>query len=285
MGAVVPATRTRWVVLLLISLMYMITYMDRSNISVAAPKMAEEFHLSKIALGLVFSAFLWAYAIGQIPGGWLADRFGPRKVLLLIVPFWSAMTALTAAARGDVSLIGTRFVFGLGEAGAFPTATRAMQMWFPKEERGLVQGMTHSFSRFAIAAVPPVAVAMMAARGWRSVFYTFALAGIVWSAVFYAYYRNRPEEHKQVNQEELVRIRGLSGRQYPAPGGGEFSGTVTGIMNMGGSLAASFSPIVFGVLTQRGFWIAPFLVTAGVLLAGALIWAFLIDPETPIAVI
>ena len=124
-------SRTRWFVLFLISLMYLITYMDRANISVTAPAMASEFGLSKIEMGLVFSAFAWAYAAGQIPGGWLADRFGPKKVLLSIVSFWSFMTAATAWPVGALSLFIVRFLFGLGEAGAFPTATRAMQLWFP----------------------------------------------------------------------------------------------------------------------------------------------------------
>src|ERR1700674_4103286 len=132
-----PPTKTRWLVLLLISLMYMITYMDRTGISIAAPAMAKEYGLTQTAIGIVFSVFLWAYAIGQIPGGWFADRLGPRLVLLIIVPFWSLMTAMTAIAAGVASLIAIRFVFGLAESGAFPTATRAMQLWFPKAERGL----------------------------------------------------------------------------------------------------------------------------------------------------
>ncbi len=143
-------SRIRWFVLLLISLMYLITYMDRANISVTASAMASEFGLSKVEMGLVFSAFAWAYAIGQIPGGWLADRFGPKRVLLSIVSFWSLMTAMTAWTTGLLSLFSVRFIFGLGEAGAFPTATRAMQLWFPKEERGFIQGVTHCFSRLAV---------------------------------------------------------------------------------------------------------------------------------------
>ena len=125
-GTLARARRThvRWYVLLLISLMYMITYMDRTGISIAAPAMAKEFGLSQTAVGVVFSVFLWAYAIGQIPLGWLADRLGPRLVLLVIVPFWSLMTAMTAMATGVASLIAIRFVFGLGESGAFPAAPR-----------------------------------------------------------------------------------------------------------------------------------------------------------------
>jgi sugar phosphate permease len=413
------------VVLFLISLMYLITYMDRTNISVAAPAMAEEFGLSKTEFGIVFSAFLWAYSIGQIPGGWLADRFGPRRVLLFIVPFWSLMTVATAFTVGRISLVFTRFVFGLGEAGAFPTATRAMQLWFPHSERGLVQGVTHSFSRFAVAIVPFIAVSIMVAFGWRWIFYLFGLGGFTWALIFFFSYRNRPEEHKGVNELELAQIRGrnpdgtikpsasqgarpapwgaifgspnmwyiaaaygaffygtyfymtwfptylleyrqlslqamgvfaslpflagmigdvaggsltdtlykrtgklkLARRAVAAPAmlasavclipaattgsawtalacltasffflemvigpawavpmdvGGEFSGTVTGVMNMAGSLSASASPIVFGFLVERGSWTAPFYITAMILLAGSLIWTFLINPEVSV---
>ena len=162
--------------------------------------MAKEFGLSQTAIGIVFSVFLWAYAIGQIPLGWLADRLGPRLVLLIIVPFWSLMTAMTAIASGVASLIGIRFVFGLAESGAFPAATRAMQLWFPKAERGIVHGVTHSFSRFAVAIVPFVAVSIMVAFGWRWIFYLFGAAGLLWSLAFYLLYRNLPEEHPKVNR-------------------------------------------------------------------------------------
>ncbi|HEY1472778.1 MAG TPA: MFS transporter [Pseudolabrys sp.] len=418
-SAGVTRSRIRWFVLFLISLMYLITYMDRANISVTAPAMATEFGLSKVEMGFVFSAFAWAYAVGQVPGGWLADRFGPKKVLLSIVTFWSLMTAMTAWASGAISLFVVRFVFGLGEAGAFPTATRAMQLWFPKEERGFIQGVTHCFSRLAVAVTPFIAVAIMTTFGWRWVFYSFALIGVVWAAAFAVLYRNRPQEHPRVNEAELAYIRGgleeasihstdqqrvpwrriftsknmwyiaagyfcffygsyfyltwfptylleyrhlslkavgflasvplitamvgdivgglltdtlyrrtkrlnFSRRIVAAPAllgaavflipaattgdaitaivclaasnfflemvlgpawavpmdvAGPSSGTVTGVMNMTGAVGASISPLVFGALVQHGSWIAPFFVTAAILVAGALIWIFLIDPE------
>ena len=184
-------SRVRWFVLFLISVMYLITYMDRANISVTAQAMSVEFGLSKTEMGLVFSAFAWAYALGQVPGGWLADHFGPKKVLLSIVSFWSLMTAVTAMVSGFFSLFIVRFVFGLGEAGAFPTASRAMQLWFPKQERGFIQGVTHCFSRLAVAVTPFVAVAIMSAFGWRWVFYSFALIGALWAIWFAIVYRNR----------------------------------------------------------------------------------------------
>src|SRR5260370_37710115 len=188
----------------------MITYMDRRNISIAAPAIAKELSFSKTEIAVFFSAFAWAYAAGQVPGGWLADFFGPKRVRLAIVPFWSLMTAAPALGSGATSFFIIRFAFGLGEAGAFPTASRAMQLWFPKSERGFVQGMTHCFSRLAVVITPPLAVIIMNAWGWRWIFYIFALLGIAWSLLFFFLYRNRPEDEARVNAEELSHIRGTS---------------------------------------------------------------------------
>ena len=148
-------SRGRWYVLLLISVMYLITYLDRVNISTAAPAISKEFGFDKVTMGIIFSAFVWAYAAFQVPGGWLSDRFGARGVLAGVVGYWSIMTAATAAAFGAVSFVVVRFLFGVGEAGAFPGATRAMQLWYPRRERGLVQGVTHSASRLGAAIAPP----------------------------------------------------------------------------------------------------------------------------------
>jgi MFS family permease len=109
------------------------------NISTAAPVISNEFGFDKVTMGIIFSAFVWAYALFQVPGGWLNDRFGPRRVLAIIVAYWSVMTAATAAATGAVSFVFVRFLFGIGEGGAFPGATRAMQLWYPRHERGFCQ--------------------------------------------------------------------------------------------------------------------------------------------------
>src|SRR6202521_5928787 len=153
----------RWYVLVLISLMYLITYLDRVNISTVAPVISKEFGFDKITMGVIFSAFGWAYAMFQVPGGWLGDRFGARNVLTVIVSYWSAMTAATAVASGAPSFMVLRFLFGMGEAGAFPGATRAMQLWYPRHERGFVQGVTHSASRLGAAIAPPIVVLIMTA--------------------------------------------------------------------------------------------------------------------------
>src|ERR1700687_2274807 len=198
----------RWYVLFLISVMYLITYLDRVNISVAAPEITKEFGFDKITMGVIFSAFGWAYAMFQVPGGWLGDRFGARNVLTVIVSYWSAMTAATAAATGATSFVAIRFLFGIGEAGAFPGATRAMQLWYPRQERGFVQGITHTARRLGAAIAPPIVVLIMTTLGWQSVFYICGAVGIVWSVLWYLAYRNLPEEHGLVNRAELEQIRG-----------------------------------------------------------------------------
>src|ERR1700752_4887175 len=161
-------SRGRWYVLFLISVMYLITYLDRVNISTAAPQISKEFGFDNVTMGFIFSAFVWAYALFQVPGGWMSDRFGARTVLGTIVAYWSIMTAATAAATGAVSFIALRFLFGIGEAGGFPGAARSMQLWYPREERGLVQGLTHSASRLGAAIAPPLVVLIMTTWGWRS---------------------------------------------------------------------------------------------------------------------
>src|SRR6201998_4709189 len=187
-------SRSRWDVLLLISIMYLITYLDRVNISTAAPLISKEFGFDKITMGFIFSAFVWSYALFQVPGGWLSDRFGARKVLTGVVAYWSILTAATASAFSATSFIAIRFLFGVGEAGAFPGATRAMQLWYPRSERGFVQGITHSASRAGAAIAPPIVLLIMLggqldvpylnfsismpALGWRSAFLICGLFGL-----------------------------------------------------------------------------------------------------------
>ena len=155
------------IVLGLLCVMYLITYVDRVNISTAAPVISQEFGFDKITMGIIFSAFVWAYALFQVPGGWLSDRFGARNVLTTIVAYWSVMTAATAAATGAMSFVAVRFLFGMGEACAFPGATRAMQLWYPRQERGLVQGLTHSTSRLGAAIAPSIVAVIVTTLGWR----------------------------------------------------------------------------------------------------------------------
>jgi sugar phosphate permease len=148
--------KTRYLILAVICLMYFITYIDRVNISVTGPLIKQEFGLSTTELGIVFSAFAYSYAAMQIIGGWCADRFGPRIVLTVLSCIWAIATILCGFAWGLTSLLIFRFILGLGEGGAFPTATRAFTFWLPATERGFAQGITHSFARLGGALTPPV---------------------------------------------------------------------------------------------------------------------------------
>jgi sugar phosphate permease len=415
-------SHVRWVVLLLLCLMYLITYLDRVSLANTAGPIMKEYGFDKVTMGIIFSAFIWAYALFQVPGGWLGDRFGPRKVLSVIMAYRTVIAILTTGALGFASFWGIRFALGVGEAGAFPTATRAMQMWFPRDERGFVQGVSHAASRLGAAVGPPIAVAIMIHYGWRSVFYVIGALSLLWSILYLVMYRNMPEETSLVSRAELARIRGLNEKgeikqaniqkrpkvpwnillkhgnmwavmcayatyiyslwfflswlpsylvEYrhftviktglyasmplmagvmgdafggwatdklllktnnlkfarrsvaivamlgcgtstlfaamsaspftavycltvamfflemtigpawavPMDIGGEFSGTVSGMMNMGGQFVGALSPTIFGYLVSRGSWVAPFVVSAGLLFIGAAIWAFWIDPE------
>jgi sugar phosphate permease len=158
-----------------------------------------------------------SYALFQIPGGWLGDRFGPRRVLAVIVLWWSVFTAATSLALGKWSMYVVRFLFGMGESGAFPTATRALSFWLPASERGFAQGITHSGARLGAALTPPIAVALIAGFGWRSVFYIFGLIGALWAVIWLWYYRDRPEQHASVNTAEIAVIQ-EDGKTTPSSG-------------------------------------------------------------------
>ena len=195
-------TRVRYIVLSLTVSAYMITYMDRVVISSAAPVMQKELALSMVTMGWILSSFRWGYALFQIPGGWLGDRIGPRRALSLIVAWWSLFTSATALAWNAATMIVFRFLFGVGEAGAFPIATRSLSRWMLPTERGFAQGVTHAGSRLGAALTPPIVVALIAAYGWRAPFLLFGILGVVWAAAWFSYYRDTPEQHTGVNSAE-----------------------------------------------------------------------------------
>lgn len=200
-------TRVRHIVLWLTVLAYMITYMDRVVISSAVPSIRQEFGFDMLTMGWILASFRWGYSLFQIPGGWMGDRIGPRRALALIVTWWSAFTSLTAAAWSAGSMAGFRFLFGIGEAGAFPIATRSLSRWILPAERGFAQGVTHAGSRLGAALTPPLVVALIVAYGWRAPFFVFGVLGLVWSAVWYFYYRDTPDQHRGTNEAERQLIR------------------------------------------------------------------------------
>jgi sugar phosphate permease len=176
--------------------------MDRVVISSAVPAIQAEFGFSIVTMGWILSSFRWGYALFQIPGGWLGDRIGPRRALTLIVTWWSLFTSATALAWNAGSMAVVRFLFGVGEAGAFPIATRSLSRWMLREERGFAQGVTHAGSRLGAALTPTLVVLLITAAGWRSAFVLFGVLGLLWAAVWYWYYRDTPAEHGSVNNAE-----------------------------------------------------------------------------------
>ena len=200
-------TRVRHVVLWLTVAVYMITYMDRVAISTAVPSIQKEFGFSLVTMGWILGAFQLSYAIFQIPGGWLGDRFGPRRTLTGIVMWWSAFTMATTMAWSAVSMAGIRFLFGMGEAGSFPVATRSLSRWMLPAERGFAQGITHAGARLGAALTPALAAFLIAGYGWKAPFICFGLIGAVWAVVWFAYYRDNPGEHAGVNAAEREMIQ------------------------------------------------------------------------------
>jgi MFS transporter, ACS family, glucarate transporter len=190
---------------------YMITYMDRVVISSAVPYIRQEFGLSMVTMGGILSSFYLGYALFQVPGGWLGDRIGPRRALALIVCWWSVFTAATALCWSAASMSVCRFLFGAGEAGAFPIATRSLSRWMLPSERGYAQSITHAGSRLAAALTPALVVSIITLYNWRVPFVAFGCVGLIWAAVWYYWYRDTPREHKSVNAAELAMIHDAIG--------------------------------------------------------------------------
>ena len=172
----------------------MVTFLDRINISVAGSSIMHDLQLSPSQWGWVQSAFILSYGLMQIPMGALGDRFGHRKILSLIVLWWSLFTAFTGMAGGLASLLVIRFMFGIGEAGSSPCSTGVISRWFEKGEVGKAQGYVWAASRLGGALTPFVVIPVMLWVGWRAAFYLLGALGIVWAIVWYWYYRDRGEK-------------------------------------------------------------------------------------------
>lgn len=200
-------TRVRNGVLFAAVTLAIITYIDRVAISQAAPLMTEDLGFSSTEMGLAFSAFAWGYALFEVPGGWLGDWLGARKVLTRIVIWWSAFTAFTGMAWSIVSLAVIRFLFGAGEAGCFPNLTKMFSAWLPREERPRAQSIMWMSARWGGAITPQLVAWTLLFVNWRETFYLFAGIGIVWAVVFFWWFRDKPSEHRSVNAAELALLR------------------------------------------------------------------------------
>jgi len=188
----------------MLCLMYMITYIDRVNISTAAGVFRDELKFSATDYGKIFAAFGYTYAMFQIVGGWIGDRFGPRLTLGICGAVWATATILTGLVEGFWSFIALRLLLGFGEGATFPTATRAMSNWTRAGWRGFAQGITHSFSRLGNAVAPAIVVGLISVVSWRGSFVVVGLISLAWVIAWVWYFRDDPRDHPGISEAELA---------------------------------------------------------------------------------
>lgn len=238
-----PTSRVRWFLVLWLFVLSAVAYLDRVNLSIAGVKLTEEFAITNIQLGFVFSAFLLGYALFQTPAGWLADRFGPRRVLTAGVLWWGVFSALMACISHRVAnviivLLVIRFLLGAGEAIIYPASNQFVARWIPHQERGKANGFIFAGVGIGAGLTPPVISYLMLHYGWRSSFLASALIGLAAGAVWYLAARDTPEAHPSVSPSELNSIQqGIAGNNLP-----------------GGTGLLSWSTI----LSSRNVWILSF---------------------------
>lgn len=202
----------RWFLVFWLFVLSAVSYLDRVNISIAGNSIAEEFGLSPVQLGYVFSAFLIGYALFQTPGGWLADRLGPRVVLTAGVIWWGIFTALTASVPGKIPhaillFVLARFLLGAGEAIIYPASNQFVSRWIPTQERGVANGLIFAGVGAGAGTAPALVTFIMLHYGWRSSFWVSALLGLLVGAVWFLSARDTPESHRAVSSQELARIQ------------------------------------------------------------------------------
>jgi ACS family glucarate transporter-like MFS transporter len=231
--------------------------MDRACISSAAGAMQNDLGFTDQTMGYIFGMFAIGYALFQIPSGWLADVLGPRRVLAWVVSLWSIFTMLTGAAFNAFSLVLIRFLFGIGEAGAFPGATRALYNWVPAKERGIAQGLFHSGARVGAAFSLFLMPFLITLVGWRFTFVINGVIGIVWVTLWLSWFRNDPKDHRQVNAAELEYIQ--KGMMEESVSSAKLPFAV--IVTSGNMLLAMFQYIAGNITFFISFtWLQPYLI-------------------------
>ena len=199
-------TRARFVILALLFVSVVINYLDRANLSIAAPLLAKDLRIDSVRMGVVFSAFGWSYVFCQVPGGWLVDRMHPRALYAVMIALWSVATALLGFSAGLAMLFALRLVIGVLEAPSFPMNNRVVTTWFPDRERATAIGFYTSGQFVGLAFLTPVLMYLQVHFGWRSVFISLGAFGVLWAAVWYAVYRG-PLTFKGANPAEIDLIR------------------------------------------------------------------------------
>jgi ACS family glucarate transporter-like MFS transporter len=205
----------RWWLIAWIFVLSAVSYLDRINISIAGSSIASEFGLNTVQLGTIFTAFLFGYALFQTAGGYLADRFGPRRVLTAGVLWWGVFTALTAFASSKLAfalfiLIAARFLLGAGEAVMFPASNQFISRWIPRQEQGIANGLVFAGVGVGAGVTPSLIAYVMVHYGWRWSFWISAILGLLAGLVWYLVARDTPEQHPLVSPAELAHIRGTA---------------------------------------------------------------------------
>jgi ACS family glucarate transporter-like MFS transporter len=219
-------TRTRWTILWLLVLISVVRSMDAVNFSVAAKQIMPEYGFSNVQMGVLYTVFTAGYALFHIPGGWLGDTVGPRRILTLAILWWSLFTAFTAVA-GDWRLAGllgpllsfmvVRFCIGMGEGAAYPNSARAVASWMAPDERAAASGLVFSGIGVGYGLAPPVVSWIMVHYGWRPAFYAFGAIGVIMAVLWHRLATDQPEQHPRVSPQELQRIRGATAPLAPQP--------------------------------------------------------------------
>lgn len=206
-GAPTPVRhRVRGKVLLLLSLMYALSYLDRVNIATAGPTIKHALSLSNTEFGFAVTAFSLPYALTQVFGGLVGDKFGARRVLGVVGVLWGVATVLTGLAGGLLTLVMARGLLGLAEGAAFPTGTRAMSQWLPPDRRGFGQGVVHAASRMSNALSPLLVAGLIGWLGWRGSFFAAGGLSVTWAVVWVLWFRDRPADHDKVGTQELEEL-------------------------------------------------------------------------------
>jgi MFS transporter, ACS family, D-galactonate transporter len=207
---VVRPTNRRFFVMALLFVTVVITYLDRSNLSIAAPGIAREFALSPVQMGVVFSAFGWSYTPLQIPGGWLVDRVRPQVLYAVAILFWSSATLGVGVAAGFTTLIVLRMAIGVFEVPSFLINNRIATTWFGEGERATCIAVYTAAEYVGLAFLTPLLAWLAVTFGWPAIFFATGAVGVVWAGVWFACYRE-PKEFAGVNEAELELIRSTGG--------------------------------------------------------------------------
>ncbi|MEO5924674.1 MAG: MFS transporter [Bryobacteraceae bacterium] len=209
--------KVRHRVLVFLTFLSVITYLDRVCISVAGPRMQEALSLTPEQWGWVTGVFTLAYALFEIPSGSLGDRIGPRRVLTRIVLWWSAFTSLTGLVTGFIPLVAVRFAFGMGEAGAAPNMGVTIARWFPLRERTTAWGINLMALQIGGALAPFLVVPIQQAYGWQASFYAFGFLGVLWSIAWYIWFRDSPQEMPGMSAKEIAESESVPAPHQPLP--------------------------------------------------------------------